>query len=517
GDRAEVSLRVRNTSPVTQSLQVRLQAAGGEIAPATPAERQLILAPGGAQRITWSLSPRPGVRVVNLRYTADGDGLSGQVARDLTVEAVDPVSTLGGTLIGSGSLTTELALPAAGEISLAIAPGVWATLADSAGALADLPERSVEQRAGLLLISAALAHSGPATGRAHWADLARQAADELAAAQSADGGWGWWPGTPSRPFVSAFAVEAQQLAHDSVAGLAAPGPRALSYLARAGDGLDPDTQAYLLYVRAGAGAGDAAAAMALDSANLGPDGLAYLAQALPAPAAAGLIDRLLAAADRAPQAGAAPAAITWAASGPSAMLRSQAAVSAAAIQALRDVRPLDTERAAAERGLLMHWGVDGWPGAFAAARVAAALRNHAPTEGGPRSVQLGAAVLLDRAEPITATVRLQTLATSGSDGMILQVLAAGAGDYLVAARAAGTTAAATSPAQISLYQEYLDPLSGALIAPADLRTGQLVALRVTVISARPLIRGGLEIALPSALQPVDLRMRPPFIHTDALD
>jgi alpha-2-macroglobulin len=515
GDRAEASLLVRNTSPVTQNLRLRLQAAGGEIAADTPAERQLLLAPGGAQRVIWALSPRPGASVVNLRYTADGPGLSEQLARDLAVESAALASAQEATLLGSGDIRAALPLTvsAGGEISLAVAPGVWATLAESAGELAAVPDAGVEQRAGLLLISAALSRAAPAAGGADWGSLARHAADDLAAAQNADGGWGWWPGTPSRPFVSAFAVEAQQFAHDAVAGLPAPGRPALDYLAGAGAGLSPDARAYLLYVRSSAGAGDPAAAGALVESDLSADGLAYLAQALPAEAASGLIDRLLAIGASAPQ------EITWVSGGPADMPQSQAAITAAAVQALHVARPLAVERAAAERGLLTRWGVDGWPGAFAAARVAAALRNQPAATGGPRAVQLGAAVLLDRPDPISATVRLQAPAPAAGAALALRVSAAGADSYLVAARAAAPepAGAAESPAQISLYQEYLDPLSGAPIQPADLGEGQLVTLRVTLISARPILRGSLESALPAALQPIELAIRPPFIRAAALD
>jgi hypothetical protein len=96
---------------------------------------------------------------------------------------------------------------------------------------------------------------------------------------------------------------------------------------------------------------------------------------------------------------------------------------------------------------------------------------------------------------------------------VLRVRAAGQGSYLVASQAAGQLAEAGAElAQISLYQEYLDPLTGAVINPATLRVGQIITLRVTMISARPLMRGSLEIALPSALQPITLGLRTPFVH-----
>ena len=85
GDHAEVSLRVRNTSLVTQSLQVQLHATGGDIESATPGDQQILLAPGAAQQVAWRISPRTGVSVVSLRYAVTGANLSEQIIRDLPV------------------------------------------------------------------------------------------------------------------------------------------------------------------------------------------------------------------------------------------------------------------------------------------------------------------------------------------------------------------------------------------------------------------------------------------------
>lgn len=459
------------------------------------------------------------MRVVNVRFTLDGADLSRQVARDLPVEALPAVAAAQATVLGSGSLTTTLPLDATadGLVELVVAPDLRSTLAQSASALASLPERSVEQRAALLMASAALARGGPSGGE-DWAARARQAAAELAGARNADGGWGWWPDTPSRPFISAFAVESQIFAHESVDGVTPPDPAALGYLSRAGGDMGPDGQAYLLYVRSRAGVDTSSAAAALDPNTLGPDGLAYLAQALPASAASEAIDLMLAAASRAVPPGTASPVIAWPRGGSVDIPGGPVDVAAAAVQALRALRPLAPERAAAERGLLIGWGADGWPGAFAAARVAAAFPEQTPESGGPRALQLGAAVLLDRAQPLTSTLRLQAPAAALSAGATLQVTADGSTRYLVAARiAAQHPHPAASPTGIRLYQEYLDPLSGAPIDPSSLRVGQQVALRVTLISARPILQGDLIVALPSAFRLLELSPHPPFSHVHARD
>jgi hypothetical protein len=312
--------------------------------------------------------------------------------------------------------------------------------------------------------------------------------------------------TPARPFISAFAVEAQLAAAD----LGAPPSRsALAYLARAGAGLDPDAQAYLLYVRARASSGDLAAARALLGADLRPDGLAYLAQALPPAEAGPAIDRLLALADR--DAG----RVSWQPPGPAGLPRGPAAVNAAALQALRVVRPLAPELLAGTQTLLALWGVDGWPSPFDAARVAAALPAPVPSDpAGPLRVTLGDRAILTRSAPISTTQRLQLPADALRPGALLRVESLGDATYLVALRApAAQQPGATRPI---LEQAYIDPQGGAPIDPAALRLGQLIGLRITLIADRPILRATLVVELPAALQPIELGLRPPFIHAPAL-
>ncbi|NTW01993.1 MAG: hypothetical protein HGA19_12000, partial [Oscillochloris sp.] len=92
-DQSEVGLLVNNTSTITQSLKLRLQATGGTINQSTPPERTLILAPGEAQRIAWMVSPRPEASAVNLRFTASGADLNNHETRLLPVEAAPLAAT----------------------------------------------------------------------------------------------------------------------------------------------------------------------------------------------------------------------------------------------------------------------------------------------------------------------------------------------------------------------------------------------------------------------------------------
>ncbi|NTU82652.1 MAG: hypothetical protein HGA45_25325, partial [Chloroflexales bacterium] len=91
----------------------------------------------------------------------------------------------------------------------------------------------------------------------------------------------------------------------------------------------------------------------------------------------------------------------------------------------------------------------------------------------------------------------------------LAVETRGQATYMLAYRLPAADAPATP---MPMLQELIDPISGAPLDPADLRLGQLVGLRVTVVVTRPLLRADLEVALPAGLEPVNLTARAPFEH-----
>ena len=133
------------------------------------------------------------------------------------------------------------------------------------------PNRSLLDEAGLLLMTASFSDTQP---------LARAALDRLLAGQRDDGGWGWWPGGPPQPLVTAAAMEALAAAGT---GLAVPDDA----LARGSGALqsivaDPkapgDDQAHALYALALLNRQDETASQRLARAanSLGPQGMAYL-------------------------------------------------------------------------------------------------------------------------------------------------------------------------------------------------------------------------------------------------
>ncbi len=510
GDRATLTLDLRNSGAGSREVQVQLSSTGLALDRAA-ARRQLSLAEGEAQRLTWELAPRSGASRATLRLRITSADWSEVVSSILVIEAAHPAGASGRTLVGNGPQELTLTLPAGtNPVELALAPGLQAALEDQARQLAALPERSVEQQASLALIATSLARTTKGSDRNGWTAMARAALAELDAAQNSDGGWGWWPGGPSRPFVSALALEAQAVAHAAPGESRPPSLRAIAYLERAAAALGPDARAYSAYVLARAGRASPAAA-ALLAAPLAADGLAFLAMALPPAEAAPAIERLLARAVREPPAAGQPGTVRWTERDPAELPRGEAAVIAVATQALRTRQPAAAELPGAERALLAAWGVDGWASAYDAARVAAALLEPpAADASGPRRVTLDGTPLLGSGTPITTTLRTTLPEDRTSGPVTLRIEAPSTSSYMVAYRAPGPPGDVTG--QIALDQELVDAASGTPLAGERVRPGQLVGLRLTLVAAQPLLRADLELPLPAGLEPLPLVAQAPLLH-----
>lgn len=515
GDRAAVALTLRNGGPITREVTVTMAVDGLTLSPPAPATQRLTLGPGAASGLSWEAraasagGPQGPPQSARLRLTIDTPGLRESAARELALLAPAPPAAVGETILRSGDLAAELELGegVGGPVTIAVAPGLRAALADQAEALAALESPSVEERAALALVASGLARGVPGAEGERWARAAQAALGLLDEAQNDDGGWGWWPGTPSRPFITAFAVEAQAAAREALGDGPPASLRAIAYLGRAAPGADADTRAYVVYALARAGRA-APGAAELREADLGPDGLAYLALALPAGQSGQLLDRLEELAARAPASPGAFAPISWEAPEPAGLPRPPAAVTAAAAQSLGARRPAAPALPGAEVTLLSAWGAGGWPTPFEAARVAAALLDDAPAAGGgPALVRLDGEPVLGDGDAFDE-VRRATLQPGDLTGRpTLEVEATGPASYLVAYSAPAAVAAAP---RLGLVQELVDPASGAALDPGALRAGQLVGVRLTAVVARPLLRADLEVALPAGLEVVPTTPRPPF-------
>lgn len=501
GDNAELMLELTNTVPVTRSLQVDLELQGATLTTPAADDQQLLLASGSRQTLTWQFTPDPTATSVVARVRLN-DGAS------TTLEQVIPVlpTALSGpfrsvSTWASGPLEWDLPVePRLTEaLEIALAPSLPATLADSAAQFSAAGERSIADQAAHLFIAARLGAVNANPDAAAWREQARRVSADLLSRQNNDGGWGWWPDTPSDPFISAFAVEALAVHRSLFGGAARPDPRAGAYLERQAVDAEPNLRAYIAYVAARSGQ-PLPAAIDLSSSDLGPAGLAYLALALPPNAATEAVERLMALPGP-----------PWAEPAGSRLPDNPAAVHAAVVEALRSRNPSAPQIVAAEQLLRTAWSVDGWGGPFSAARIAAAFPLNLPTGGGPRRIALNEQPLISATTPFTSTVRLRIPAAQLRAPLILAVETSGAAPYLLAYRATTEPIVVRAPAAI-LTVTYHDPTTGTLVAPSRLRAGRLIEVRVQTLTTERIAGAQLTLDLPAALIPLEAALQGPFVH-----
>ncbi|MCS6881054.1 MAG: Ig-like domain-containing protein [Oscillochloridaceae bacterium] len=508
-DRAVIALDLRNAGIGRRQVRVRLNRSNLILERTAPVEQRLVLDEGARGRVAWRVRPEPGAAEASITLSIVTDGQRDVLERRIPIETASAPTLNGVTIPAVGPLDVTVERPATTDLLVvAIAPGVRAALEDQAERLAALTPRSVDEEACLALIAARLAREARGPERVRRAVLLREALRDLEAAQNEDGGWGWWPASPSRPFVTALVLEAQAAAYEALGDNRSPNRQAITYLSRAAPAADPDTRAYVAYALARAWHTDPGTLALLDEA-LSADGLAFLSLALPPEQAAPALDRLQALARRETTTAGQPDLVRWTADRPSGLPGGSVAVTAAAVQALRAGRPGASELPGAEWTLLAAWGIEGWPSPWDAARVAAALPTEAATAAGPRRVLLDGAPLLGDGAPITTTLRASS--TPATPAPILRVEAGAAARYLVAYGVPRRTT--DSAGQPALYLELADPATGAPLSDASLRPGQIVALRLTLVTARPLSRARVVVPLPAGLETLPGAPRSPLRQT----
>ncbi len=492
GDALSLTARLHNTSPLTQQLLLTLTSNGARPASGGPL-RQVALAPGEQRVEVWSVGvgePRPAR--LTLRASADG-----RVLAEATLER--PILPAGAAeqhgLLVDGRIELPVAPPGArGQILIDLAPNERALARSTARALAGRAPQSQLDTAGLLLISATLSDTRP---------LAQAALDQLRASQGGDGGWGWWLGEPSQPFVTATVLEALVAARR--AGLVVDDgaiDAALESLAAADD--TPALQAQIDYVSAMLGRPVAGAPA--DLRGLGPESLALLLlagrpndQAGPA-----LAERLATQALRDER------GVYWPSEqGP----RPSDSVSATglAVLALLRASPDSDLLPEARRWLVGARGVGGWADGYRSARALGAIQALArPPFARRSSLALSDAQgrPLASASPLSSTALLTlTLDRLAPRGTLAVTSTAGP------AFLAYSIAPAAQPPDDGLLvlRELLDPQTGRPLDLGTLRPGQLLRVRLTLVNYQERRFLTREELLPSgarllAVSPGDLSL-----------
>jgi uncharacterized protein YfaS (alpha-2-macroglobulin family) len=473
GDVVSLTVRLRNTGALSQSLRLVLEQTDVRPGLSQRSVRELSLTPGEERRELWAV--RAGqTPQVSLTARAVGGG------RVQAETALAPAVLPGGGdeqrgLLVQGYATLALTPTldprgSAGLLTAELAPDERALAISTARALSASPIRSRLDTAGLLLASAPFSDT-----RA----LAASALAELLQAQNGDGGWGWWPGEPSQPFVTATVLEA--LASARGAGLAPPDTLFDPTL----DGLSapdspPAIQVQAAYIRALLGRRTAPPP---DSAApwLGAEGLALLLLAREPDETRDqvLLDRLANLAVRDER------GVHWPPE-PGPRLSTAVSATGLALQALQRSRPGSDLLPEARRWLAGSRGVGGWADGYSGARAALALLGSAQTSA-QRRAELRLADLrgttLASASALTATRQISVPLSRVAPHATLAVTSTG-GPVFLSYQLSGQTAPAPPAEDLYVLRELIDARSGRPVSPLALSAGQVLRVELTLVTYR---------------------------------
>ncbi|NJN18616.1 MAG: hypothetical protein HC822_21360 [Oscillochloris sp.] len=490
-DRAGAGLILRSTSATTSTVRIDVIADQALIDRRTLLNRTVVLAPGAEQRLTWMISDAEGPQATLRIQVAAGDYRTERSLSILVAGAADPVAFAERTASDVAGLRLSEWISAGAELEIQIAPNLRAALADSVSA--ERSENRITDRAAHLLIATQLGSSGDTAVRERWRLEALQAWNELTAGQNSDGGWGWWPGSPSSPFISAFAVEAQAAGGRFLGSERSTSLRALAYLERVAPQAEPNLRAYIAYVlrQAGRPSNDLLFELPIDELNRA--GLAFAALSLSDAEAETALDRLLALVDRA-------SADTPPLAG---LPRDQLSSAAATVQALQARRPGTPALELNRERIRASWGVAGWSSAYAAARVAMALQPvSVPTPPPIQQITLGDQIIA--AGPVTTTLRFTIPAAAANT---LNIATPPNSEPLIAVRTPETPPEDSTPLLVDLIAA-----NGETLDPARLRNGDSLTMSLLLIVTEPILGAELEIALPAAFELLPTSVPTPFDH-----
>jgi len=500
--------------------------------------------------VYWTYIPaKEGLLSVTLSAAAADPSLSDALQVNLPVEQNSLLGAEAAATAGdaTGATATERvrlpssAEPGEGDLRLSLEPSLVSGLGGARDYLLAYPydsmENMVSRLTGLLALNTLPARTFGLSPAAVAALPGQESSvtSQLYTAQNSDGGWGWWSGDQSDPYLSAYAYEGlivlgesgYKVDHSILAN--AEGYLRGRLRASSGDPYAPDdaARAFIIYALGRAGSPDGAAAAALFDrrASLGAAARAELALGLSPAFGAGdarirtLVRELSASArltsvDAHWDAGSSPDAET---------MESSVGDTAMAVRALLAFDPRNPLIPRAVRWLMSQRGVTGndgaWESTHATALALRALVSYARHTGdthptyGYRVLLNGAVVANGSVTPATAglqravVVPLDALRLTG--GGMVRIERTGAGlshtplHYTLRLRyypAPGSVGAVDSG--VSLTRRYLthagnQPLNGA--APRD----ATVTVELRLVAPQDLSRVIVQDPLPAGAEAVD--------------
>lgn len=517
GDVPQLALETRNESTDPISAGVRLQVSNANLN--TAAMQRGSIAADEERIFAWPVQPDHQAGI-DVRFSYGMTATEQHWRR--TVPLIDPVfqpvesAGFRSTTTFSSSIEVDTTLENT-RLLLAVAAGSRAAVALAADELASIAEPHLLDRAGLLMLSSRLAMDAPPAERMHWQQLIRRERAMLEHDRNADAGWGWRPGDHSRALPTAFAIEAL-LKHQAILGqehadLADSIERLADLLENE---RDPDLRSYLWYVLRLADAAEPETGRTLLDAEPGPGGLAYLALALPDEQANIALERLIRMAEPADNG---TSALIWQ-SETGSPIGGPLSLNATAALALHKLRPTSPLLPEIRQTLLTYWGVGGWPAASDSVRAAELLLATSQDDRLEDSIvlrlngqELGRIssdqpyLDLSVAAPLlTESNRLELLPDSAASRRILFIA------YRIEQHGRAAPVPHSADRLLAVTHNYVDPQTNRLLDPADLRPGQLVRCRLTLVVYHPLAALDLESDLPAAMRFVTAEAIAPFFQ-----
>ena len=302
GDHVLLAAVVHNNSQQEQLVEVSLQATGFTLDEPELILQDVRIPAGGRERVEWWGTVEDG-EAVDLVFVANAGDLqdaSRPVWGDLPVLRFVAPQTFGtsGIMDEGGDLLEVVSLPRSfdpqnGELQIEMAPTLGAAMISGLEALKFFPSGNTEQAVSrflpnletyLVIQEFGLDEPGM---QSSLEQLLEDSIEQLSGHQNPDGGWGWWKGDASDPYITAHALYG--LVGASNAGIEVDSEMiatAVDYLTAALPSLDMlvepwqlDRHAFVHFVLSEAGEGDIVGAAALYAAksSLNPWAQAFLA------------------------------------------------------------------------------------------------------------------------------------------------------------------------------------------------------------------------------------------------
>jgi len=221
GDHVQVAAVVQNNIASDLEVQVALQAGGILLDEPASASQSVSVPAGGRQRLEWWALVQD-VESVDLLFSANAGELSDAArpeAGSLPVLRYLAPQTFGttGILDEEGERLELVSLPrtfdpSGGQMDIDLAPSLTAAMASALDVLEHYPYECIEQTLSRFLPNLETYRIMQAAGavspdvEARLQRTLESGLQSLITAQNGDGGWGWWRGQTSDPYISAYVL-----------------------------------------------------------------------------------------------------------------------------------------------------------------------------------------------------------------------------------------------------------------------------------------------------------------------